>query len=253
MVNNRFIFIFIILFIFNCAGNNSENKSTLNSSKNALDKAILFISKEKYTKAKYELETIIFNEPFSIYAGKAHFYLGEAKFYSKDYQGAIEEYNIYLNQSAQDLELVKKAQFMICNSWYNITLGFKRDQTNTYMALDKLQYYIEKESLKEYYEDIYSMILELRNKLAQKDFNTALLYLKLKQIDAAEIYFKNILNEFYDSDYIDDSIMKIAYIKNLESYNNAKIYLLNNKNNFTSNDKYEEAMESISKSVELNN
>tara|TARA_B100000029_G_scaffold516459_1_gene629986 strand:+ start:1383 stop:2129 length:747 start_codon:yes stop_codon:yes gene_type:complete len=248
MVINRLIFIFLILFIFNCAGNN-----TMNSSKDALDRAVYFISKEKYTKAKYELETIIFNEPFSIYAGKAHFYLGQAKFHSKDYEGAIEEYNIYLNQSAQDLELVKKAQFMICNSWYNITLDFKRDQTNTYMALDKLQYYIEKESLKEYYENINDMILNLRNKLAQKDYNTALLYLKLKQIDSAEIYFKNIINEFYDSDYIDDSMIKIAYIKNLQSYSDAKTYLLNNKSNFISNDKYDEAMESISKAIEINN
>ena len=243
----RFISFLFIFIIFSCAGS-----IAVEPSKVSLDKAIKLIEEEKYTKAKYELESIIFNSPFTIYASIAHFYLGESKYYSNDYNGAIEEFNIYLNKSSQDLNLSTKAQFMICKSWYSITSDFKRDQTNTYMALDKLQYYIEKESLKKYYEEIYSMIKNLRNKLAKKEYNTGLLYLKLKQIDAALIYFDNIVNEFYDSDYIDDSLMKIAYIKNLKSFNDAEVFLLKNKDNFSSIEKFEEARKSILKIVEKN-
>ena len=137
---------------------------------------------------------------------------------------AIEEFNIYLNQSSQDLNLSTKAQFMICKSWYSITSDFKRDQTNTYMALDKLQYYIEKEIMTEYVNEIEEMILNLRTKLAKKDFFTARLYIKLGEFDSANIYYYSIINNYYDTRFVNDALINIALLYFIDN-NNPKLFL----------------------------
>ena len=72
---------------------------------------------------------------------------------------------------------------MLCKCYYNISLEFNKDQSNTYIAIEKLQYYIEKEIMTEYVNKIEEMILNLRTKLSKKDFFTARLYIKLGEFD----------------------------------------------------------------------
>ena len=122
---------------------------------------------------------------------------------------------------------------MICKAWFNLSNDVLRDQTDTKIAIDKLQYYIEKDSMKEYISQIEDMILALRNKLAEKDFKTALLYLKLDKKESAEVYFNSIVKEYYDSEYVSQSIMNIALIKSEKDKQQAINYLNLNKNLFS--------------------
>ena len=127
----------LIFYTISCVGANFSI-----SSEARINKAIKAISDEKYTQAKQDLEYIIFNDPISKYANIAHYYLAEAQFHSKDYPNAILEYKKYLKLPRKELELSLKAEYMICKCWFNLCNDVKRDQTNTFVALDKLQYYI---------------------------------------------------------------------------------------------------------------
>ena len=46
--------------------------------------------------------------------------------------------------------------------------------------------------------EIEQMILELRTKLAKKNFHTAKLYERLEELDSAVIYYDTIIKEFYE-------------------------------------------------------
>lgn len=223
----KIIFTYII-FLFSCSSIDFEEstQATFKSGKESL-------SNGKYNKAKSEFEFVILNSPFSLYAEESYFYLAESKFHLEKYEDALVDYEKYLALPIRDISLSKKAQLMICKAWFNLSNHVSRDQTDTKIAIDKLQYYIEKDSMKEYISQIEDMILALRNKLAEKDFKTALLYLKLDKKESAEVYFNSIVKEYYDSEYVSQSIMNIALIKSEKDKQQAINYLNLNKNLFS--------------------
>ena len=134
---------------------------------------------------------------------------------------------------------------MVCKSWFNLSNDVLKDQTDTKIAIDKLQYYIEKDSMEDFIDQIENMILALRNKLAEKDFKTALLYMQLDKLNSAEIYFESIVKEYYDSDYVSSSIVNIALIKAKQNKNKAINYLYLNKDFFSTEVEFNDALESI--------
>ena len=238
MVKN--IIYICVLLLFSCSTIDFEEstKTTFDSGKESL-------SKGKYNKAKSEFEFVILNSPLSSYASESYFYLAESKFHLEKYEGALLDYEKYLNLPVRDISLSKKAQLMICKSWFNLSNDVLKDQTDTKIAIDKLQYYIEKDSMEDYVSQIESMILSLRNKLAEKDFKTALLYMRLDKIDSAQIYFESIIKEYYDSQYVNESILNIALIKAEEDKQQAINYLNLNKHFFSTLDEFNKVVKLI--------
>ena len=110
-------------------------------------------------------EFIIFTDPNSKYAYDAQYYLAESKFYLEQYKEALNEFESYLSLPIRDKDLSAKAEFMICKCWYHSTNEILKDQSNTDIALEKLQYYIEKESMIYYVDEISRMIFSLRKKM----------------------------------------------------------------------------------------
>ena len=60
----------------------------------------------------------------------------------------------------------------------------------------------------------------LREKLARKEFEAGILYLKLDQPRAAKIYFGEIINNYYDTSYYSESLKNIAqaYLEMKDEY-----------------------------------
>ena len=204
-----------------------------------------FFNDEKFLRAKEEFKSWMYNAGLSSNLSKAQFYIAECEYYLQNYNQALIEYDNYLNMADQSSSLAKKAELMICRCYFNLTHNYKKDQTETKRALENLQYYIEKESLEEYNIAIKQMILELRNKLAKKDFETAKLYLRLKEYMGAEVYFSNIINEYNDTEYINISLLNVAYIKNREDNEIAEKYLIDNQIFFSSDEEFQAALVKI--------
>ena len=229
-----------MLIFFSCSTIDFDESTKL-----TFDNGKESLSKGKYNKAKSEFEFVILNSPFSSYAEDSYFYLAESKFYLEKYEAALLDYEKYLNLPIRDIQLSKKAQFMICKSWFELSNDVLKDQTDTKIAIDKLQYYIEKDSMKKYISQIEDMILALRNKLAKKDFETALLYMKLNKKESAKIYFDGIVKEYYDSEYVNQSLINIGLIKAEENKQQAINYLNLNKSFFSSEIEFKKAIKLI--------
>ena len=95
--------------------------------------------------------------------------------------------------------------------------------------------------MKDYVSQIECMILDLRNKLAKKDFYTASLYIKLEEFDSANIYYYSIINNYYDTEYVNDALINIALLYFIDN-NNPIFFLENHKNSFLSINDYNDAI-----------
>ena len=60
-----------------------------------------------------------------------------------------------------------------------------------------------------------------------------------------DIYFENIVSEFYDSEFVDESLSQLAKIKSKIDVNKAKKYITEMKNYFSSEEKFQEVINSI--------
>tara|TARA_B100001173_G_scaffold297676_1_gene294492 strand:+ start:54 stop:827 length:774 start_codon:yes stop_codon:yes gene_type:complete len=242
------LYLILLLFLFTSCGTYEVSSE---SSSNKIDYVKNLIEDEKYSRAIDELNYIMFNDPLSEYSALAQFYIGECYFYLDDFSQSIIEYNKYLTRNDSIEELVKKSQFMLCKCYFNISLEYNKDQSDTYIAIEKLQYFIEKETMRDYIEDIEIMILDLRTKLAKKDFYTAKLYIKLEELDAAIIYYKNIVNDYYDTEFVNSALANISLIYCIDDINKAKVFLDKHKDNFLDYSSFEEIF-SLVNSLKLN-
>tara|TARA_S200000501_G_scaffold376888_1_gene433262 strand:+ start:303 stop:1076 length:774 start_codon:yes stop_codon:yes gene_type:complete len=242
------LYLILLLFLFTSCG---TYKVSSESSSNKIDYVKNLIEDEKYSRAIDELNYIMFNDPLSEYSALAQFYIGECYFYLNDFSQSIIEYNKYLTRNDSIEELVKKSQFMLCKCYFNISLEYNKDQSDTYIAIEKLQYFIEKETMRDYIEDIEIMILDLRTKLAKKDFYTAKLYIKLEELDAAIIYYENIVNDYYDTEFVNSALANISLIYCIDGINKAKVFLDKHKDNFLDYSSFEEIF-SLVNSLKLN-
>jgi len=241
LVNNRIYLYLFFIVIFSCSTLefNDSIEVVFNSGKKSL-------KEEKYNRAKGEFEFVILNSMENYqYVADSYFYLGQTKYYLEKYNEAIDDYNTFLRSPVRDVNLSNKAEFMICKSWFYLSNDVMKDQTDTKIAIDKLQSYIEKESMRQYIEQINDMIVSLRNKLAEKDFQNAMLYLQLGKKESAKIYFQNIINEYYDSHFVDECIVNIAYLKAEDDKKLALDYLESNKDSFITISKYQDAINYI--------
>ena len=242
------LYLILLLLLFTSCG---TYKVSSESSSNKIDYVKNLIEDEKYSRAIDELNYIMFNDPLSEYSALAQFYIGECYFYLNDFSQSIIEYNKYLTRNDSIEELVKKSQFMLCKCYFNISLEYNKDQSDTYIAIEKLQYFIEKETMRDYIEDIEIMILDLRTKLAKKDFYTAKLYIKLEELDAAIIYYENIVNDYYDTEFVNSALANISLIYCIDDINKAKVFLDKHKDNFLDYSSFEEIF-SLVNSLKLN-
>ena len=74
------------------------------------------------------------------------------------------------------------------------------------------------------------------------DFEVGRLYLKLEEYESALIYFRSVLNNYYDTDFADDARIGIIFTHILnENRQGARSYLNTEKNRFVKPEKYKEA------------
>tara|TARA_B100000965_G_scaffold215383_1_gene180125 strand:+ start:10260 stop:11024 length:765 start_codon:yes stop_codon:yes gene_type:complete len=231
-----------ILMFFSCSTSLIKDDSSLVKFENAMK----YIENSKYSKAIDELEFLLLIDPLSEYSSNAQYFLAESYYNLENYDKAIIEFEKYLSRRSLSNDLLKKTQLYLCKCYYNVTLDYNKDPSSTYIAIEKLQYFIEKESMSENINEIEDMILKLRTKLAKKNFNTAKLYVRLEEFNSATIYYNAVIKEYYDTEFVDDSLINVAVIYFLESKQKSISYLENQKRNFSSNSDYEEAIAFIS-------
>ena len=163
------------------------------------DGSVKYTEAEKLYKAKkYKKANRLFEQIASEYAGKPQ---GERIYYM--YGDACYQLKLY-NLASYQFERLQKlyprsekaieASFLEAKSLYLETPKYSVDQTYTYQALEKLQYFLDRYSDSEYAKEANDLTLDLLTRLEKKDFEIAKEYDQIRDYLAAIKSIDNFLS-----------------------------------------------------------
>lgn len=191
---------------------------------------------EDYYEATNEFTIIILRYAGSSVADSAQFYLGMSHYQLEEYIISASEFAKLINNMPQS-PLVPEAQYMLGMSYYEMSPRAALDQEYTNKALGAFQTFIEDFPRNKRREDVDKKLMELRNKLAQKEFLNADLYRKMFQLQSSLIYYDIVLERYYDTSWADDALLgkALVYIE-MEDWEKARDNLLIFKDKFPNSD-----------------
>ena len=191
----------VILFLVGCAGNKSREDTDIQA---RFERGMDFFEKGKYLRAQEEFNYVALSGSHTDVGDDALFYLGESYFLNKEYILARAEYDRLIRRMGFS-PFVEQARWRICECYVNDSPNYFHDQSNTNKALEKLQEFIEDFPTSEYRDTAEETLVEMRNKLGEKAYETGILYIKLGAYDSAILAFEQVLETYYDTPYIADA------------------------------------------------
>ena len=194
-----------------------------------------------YVKARNQFDIVVRQYPASVYADSAQFYLAETYYNQEEYVTAAYEYgNVY--KSYPSSRLAPDARFMIAKCYAAQTPRVQLDQQGTTKANDAFQTFIDYYPQSSLVPEAEKQIMELRNRLAEKYYETAELYTTMGYYRAAVVYYDLILEQYHDSDYADKAaIGKVKVLVKRHKDGEAKTALEKFYNSFPNSNLREDA------------
>ena len=212
--------------ILNCSGKSLN----VDNSESKFKDAIELFNNEKYTKARDAFESIIISNPGTYSAIESLYYLAESLFKLENYHEASSIYSEYITMS-EDSQLIDYSRFLICKCRYLLSADYTKDQDETKYTIEIIQNYLDENPNSSYSKECEDMIYQLRLKLAKKELEAGRLYLRIEK---------------YDTIYYDEALLNIIITHILrKEFQEAELFLENNKSSFLSNEKYMECSKII--------
>ena len=187
------------------------------------------LGKKKYIKAQDHFNTVVIGASHTELGDDSLFYLGESFFYSKEYLMAITEYDRLIRKMPFS-PFIEKARYRICEAYLTLSPKYFNDQTYSEKALEKLQEFIDDYPNSDERQKAELDIKQLRNKLSEKAYQSGVLYMKMEEYKAALLAFKQVVELYYDTDFIELAHLKTiaCYIEKNE-FETASNYYANNR------------------------
>ena len=216
------------LSLIACGGNKVRADLT---TAERLEYAMKLFQDRDYYDARTQFRIVVLNAPGSVSVDQAQFYLAECHFHMEEFITAAAEYEKVIRLYSRS-EFLDDAQFKIGLAYYELSPQAALDQKYTWKAIEELQKFLEDYPESEHKEKATDLLLKIRTKLAKKEFNSADLYRKLGYYESALIYFDEVLNRYYDTEYAEPALFfKALILYRLERYTDARetLYQLTDK------------------------
>jgi len=186
----------------------------------SLNQAREKFNKEKYVKAIEDLNVILLNFNGETGIDSAQYLLAESHYKLDEFYNASYEYS-KLTDNFPESFLSESAMYQSALCYYNLSPLPALDQKETYKAITRFQFYLDKYKSGSFSGEASAKIRELRNKLAEKEYTSGTLYLKLDQPRAAKVYFLAVLENYYDTDFYIPALKDLSTAYSLldDSYN----------------------------------
>ncbi len=195
MIKKVIIIPVLLIFVFACSG-------TVDTSKFMAEEyfkyAFELYNNEDYEQAILEFQNILMQFPGSTINDDVQFYLGMTYFKKEQYLLAAYEFSKLIQNYATS-PFVPDAQFMLAESYYQISPPYQLDQSYTKKAIEEFQAFIDIFPSNPKVEEAEKKIKELNNKLAQKEYQNAMIYEKMEYDKAAMKYYDYVVETYHDT------------------------------------------------------
>ncbi len=221
---SRFFLTICICFFASC---NPKFQKVLKSNdlEYKLEKA-----KEYYNEENYSNAIPLFEELLIAYKGQRdlediYYSYAYSHYAQGDYTVAAFHFKKFISLYPSS-EKVEDAAFRIAECYHNQSPKYNLDQTSTITAIDQYQRFADQFPKSEKIPQVNEAIDELRGKLKRKAFESAYLYYKIRDYNAASYAFESLIKEFPDSDRVEEAgylIIKSRKLYADDSYDSKKL------------------------------
>ncbi len=196
-MKHTFLFLLLGVLIYGCA---TTVDTTVMTADQHFKYAKSLYDDEDYQEAINEFQAILLQFPGNQITDDAQYYLGMSYFKSKQYLlGAYQFSKLIKDIPASPY--VPKAQFMLAESYFKLSPPYQLDQTYTKKAIEEFQAFIDFFPTNPKVKIASAKIKELNNKLAEKEYEAAVIYEKMEYYNAAIKYYENVIEKFHDTKY----------------------------------------------------
>lgn len=162
--------------------------------------AIQLYNKKEYTKALELFEGLVERYRGQEQAEDLYYYYAYTNYKLHDYTSARYHFKQFADTYPGSTRS-EECRFMAAYCYYLDSPIYSLDQTNTSSAIDALQLFINLYPKSERVAEAAKLIQNLRDKLEEKAYANAKLYLTIGDFQAAVIAFGNAMRDFPDTKY----------------------------------------------------
>ncbi len=156
-------------------------------------------------------EQIIKNAPYGRYAAESQFKIGQAHERKKEWAEAVKAYQRILDRYPGN-DIVDDAQYQIGYAWHKASTSSDYDQGAAQKAIDGFQEFLTRFPNSEKAAQAEENIKELEGRSTGGSFNIAQFYESQKKIDAAIIYYKDVIQKEPDTERAEIARRKITQL-----------------------------------------
>ncbi|TKB95157.1 outer membrane protein assembly factor BamD [Pedobacter cryophilus] len=161
-----------------------------------------------YNKNDYSKALILFDDLVQRYRGRAesedlYYYFAYTNYKLKDFLTARYHFKTFADTYPNSAK-AEECRFLAAYCFYLDSPNFSLDQDNTYKAIEALQFFINLYPKSDRVAEASKLILDLRDKLEQKSYANAKLFLDISDYQAAVIAFRNSTKDFPDTKYAEE-------------------------------------------------
>ena len=213
MVHKKYVFtLLIMVLVSGLVLNGCSKRPPL---ENMDDKTAFRYLNEKYEAGKYVdasegFDFFTLNFSGSAYVDSAQYLLGMCHYNLKEYLLAADSFE-ELHRRFPRSKLVPEAMYMVGESYYKLSPKYQLDQSYTEKAIDNLQGFIDYfPTHTESVQKAQNLIDLCREKIAHKEYANGIIYLKMKDYGSAIIYFRQVIDMYYDTEWAALSIYQLG-------------------------------------------
>lgn len=177
---------------------------------------------EKWDDARLAFETVVFNHPGSSIVDSAQYMMAMSYYRENDPILAAAEFQRVRIQYPTST-LVDDADYMRALCLLEAAPSHTGlDQEKTQEAVNEILLFKDSHPLSEYVPKADSLLSVAYGRLSEKDYKTGVLYQKLGQYQAAQIYFQGMIDRYPESPLVPEALYRMGEgQQKLDSLNNA--------------------------------
>jgi outer membrane protein assembly factor BamD len=207
------ILFLVVAFVSGCGS--SEPTEQLSAEKRFAVGMRLFNNGD-YLDAIEEFRIITLQFQGSGVADGAQYYLAECRYMREEFILAAYEYD-QLVRTMPSSPYVSKARYKRALCYYRLSPPSYLDQMYTRKAIDEFQSFIEYTPTDSLVHEAEARIMEMNSKLAEKDYNDGVIYMRMGYYRAAVVYFEDVIEKYHDTPYAE-----LAQLRKAESLSERK-------------------------------
>lgn len=212
----------LLVLVIALAGCKSKFERLKASNDNAkkYHEGIKYYNKKDYTRALDLFEDLVQRYRGTTEAEDLYYYYAYTNYKLKDYTSARYHFKTFAD-SYPNSSRTEECRFMSAYCYYLDSPNFSLDQENTQKAIDAMQLFINLYPKSDRAPEAGKLIQNLRDKLEEKSYANAKLYLTIGDYQSAVIAFGNSLRDYPDIKYAEEMeflTIKAQYLYAKNSY-----------------------------------